>query len=254
MVCVVYLFCLGVIMKVTVVGTSCSWFTRKNTSYLIDDDIVFDVPEGAYKDLINLTDIMKLKCILISHVHTDHALGLHVITTRYIRENNRRTEPLRIYAPKGFFDLLVQMNKMFLGGDDEFNKEAYKGRVEFIDLEDGMSFTESEYNITAYKMEHGKPETYGFVFTDKKQTSVGFSSDTRICDNLHKLLDKSNHAFVEMAAMKQHPKHICCDEFCDLLKKYPSTKFYPVHTSDETQKFAVDKGLNYLEDGQVLNF
>ena len=241
-------------MKVTVIGTSCTWFKRKNTSYLIDDDIVFDVPEGAYKDIINLTDIYKLKCVLISHMHTDHALNLHAITTRFIRENHGREEPLRVYAPKGAFDMLLELNKLFYGSHDETVKESYAGFVEFVELEDGMSFKEGEYTITAHKMEHGRPETFGFTFEDEKKTTVGFSADTKVCESLHKILEKSNFAFVELSAVKPHPTHICCDEFVELLEKYKNVKIYPVHTSDKTQQFAVENGFNYLEDGQVLEF
>jgi len=195
-----------------------------------------------------------LKCVLISHMHTDHALNLHAITTRHIREKHGRVEPLRVYAPKGSFDILLDMNKLFYGTEDEITKERYRGFVEFIELEDGMSFVEGEYTITAYKMEHGKPETFGFVFKDKKGVVVGFSADTKVCVNLHKILEQSNYAFVEMSATKELPTHISTKEFVELVKKYDKVKMYPVHTSDSAQEFAVQNGLNYLEDGSVLEF
>lgn len=241
-------------MKVTVIGTSCTWFKRKNTSFLIDDDIVFDVPEGAYKDIISLTDLFKLKGVIISHLHTDHCLNLHVITTRYIRENHGRTEPLKIYCPKGTLEKLIEMNKIYYSSKDECDAKSYEGVVDFVYLEDGMTFKVGEYDVTAYKMEHGLPETYGFSFTDKKGLTVGFSADTRVCENLCKMLEKSNFAFVEMAAVKPHHAHICINEFEELLKKYNKTKIYPVHTSDDCQEYAKQHGMNYLEDGQILEF
>ena len=36
-------------MKVNVMGTSCIWFTRNNTSFVIDEEMFLDVPEGSYK-------------------------------------------------------------------------------------------------------------------------------------------------------------------------------------------------------------
>jgi hypothetical protein len=39
-------------MKVFAVGTSCTWFKRNNTSFIIDDKILFDTPAGSYKDII----------------------------------------------------------------------------------------------------------------------------------------------------------------------------------------------------------
>ena len=241
-------------MKVTVIGTSCTWFKRKNTSYIIDDDIIFDVPEGAYKDIIKLIDIFKTKCVIISHLHTDHCLNLHVIATRHMRENHGRTERLRIYAPEGALDKMVEMNRIFYGAADVVTKECYNERVEFIDLKDGMTFKEGEYTISVYKMDHGKPESFGFKFTDKNGLSVGFSGDTKVCENLHKMLEKLDYAFVEMSTVKPHATHISTDEFVELSKKYKKTKMFPVHTSDEAQNFAVNKGLNYLNDGQVVEF
>ena len=39
-------------MKVLAVGTGCTWFERNNTSFIIDDKILFDTPSGSYKDII----------------------------------------------------------------------------------------------------------------------------------------------------------------------------------------------------------
>lgn len=241
-------------MKVTVVGTSCTWFKRNNTSYIIDDDILLDVPEGSYKDIVKNIDIISLKGVLISHLHTDHALDLHIITTRFMRENHGRTTPLKIYAPKGTFDKIIGLHKLFYASDDECEKESYAGKVEFIDIEDGMTFDIGEYNVTVYKVEHGKPESFAFSFKDKNGKVVGFSGDTRVCDNLHKMLDVSNYAFVEMSAVKPHMAHISINEFVELSNKYENVKMFPVHTSDECQEFAIKKGLNYLVDGQELEF
>lgn len=241
-------------MKVTVVGTSCTWFKRKNTSFVIDDDIIFDMPEGSYKDIIKLIDIFKTKAVLISHLHSDHCLNLHVVTTRHIRENHGRTEALKVYCPKGTLERLIEMNKMFYSGKDECDASKYEGFVEFVYLEDGMTFKVGEYTVTAYKMEHGLPETYGFTFTDTNGMTVGFSADTRVCDNLHNILNKSKFAFVEMAAVQPHHAHVCTNEFVELVNEHKDTKIYPVHTSDAAQEFAEKNGLNYLQDGQVLEF
>ena len=239
-------------MKVTVVGTSCTWFKRKNTSYIIDDNILFDVPQGSYKDIINRIDIFGLDSVLISHLHTDHVLDLHVITTRIMRENRGRQKPLKVYGPKGLFDKIIDLHNLFCGAADECDKNSYIGKVEFIDLEDGMIFSQGEYTITAYKVEHGKPETYGFTFKDKKGKVVGFSADTIVCDNLHKIITASDVAFVEVAAEKPSKTHICLDEYLEILETYSNKTIYPVHTCDACQKYVEENNLNPLHDGQVL--
>ena len=76
-------------MKVFAVGTSCTWFTRNNTSFIIDDKILFDTPAGSYKDIITKIDILKLDAIFISHFHADHFGDFPVFATRFMRYSER---------------------------------------------------------------------------------------------------------------------------------------------------------------------
>ena len=68
------------------------------------------------------------------------------------------------------------------------------------------------------------------------------------------MLKKSNFAFVEMSAVNKHRTHISINEFVELTKQYPTVKIFPVHTNDECQKYAIKNNLNYLTDGQILEF
>ena len=240
-------------MKVNVMGTSCTWFARNNTSFVIDDDIILDVPEGTYKDLIKVVDLEKLRCVFISHLHSDHFLDLHIITTQVMRFPGERTEKLRVYGPKGLLDTLIQLNTLLYGAPDEQSKELLQKNIEYIDLENGMEITEGEYNITAYKMEHGAPETYGFIFKDKTGMVVGFPTDTAVCDNLHTILSQSKYAFLELSANSKHPTHICVDEYVSLVEQYKNAKIFTVHTNNKTQKFVEENGYNALHDFDVLN-
>ncbi len=241
-------------MKLKIIGTSCTWFERLNTSYVIDKDIIFDVPGGNYKEIIKYTDISKLKSVIISHFHNDHFADFRVIATLTMRhyEKYGRTEKLRVYSPKGILEHLVSIAKLTYSGLDECNEESLTEHIDFITLEDVFEFEEGNYKIKAYKMEHGAPETYGFTFTDKEGKVVAFSADTKMCDNLHKLLENADHAFVEMSSTVSHRSHLSIAEFEELEKKYKNAKFYPVHTSDRCQQYAIDNGMNYVNDGDEL--
>lgn len=240
-------------MKVNVIGTACTWFKRKNTSFVIDDKIVFDVPNGAYKDILNIADINDIDSIIISHFHSDHFADLRVFATRFMRELKDLKKKKKIYAPKGCLDKIIELNRVMFASNDELSKEDYQKNIEFIDIYDGFEFEVAGYKVVAYKVEHGKPETYGFVFTDKNGISVGFSADTCMCDNLKQIVSKSNYAFVEMAAIVKSPTHLCISELESLIKDYPHCKIFPVHTADPCQEYAEKNGMNFLVDGQVLN-
>lgn len=241
-------------MKVKVIGTSCTWFKRNNSSYVIDENIIFDTPEGSFKDIANYMNVMNTKCVLITHFHTDHFPDLHIIATEIMRHGKRhgRTEKLRVYGPKGILERLVSLNRLLFAGPDECDPEQLCEAIDFVEVFDGFEFEEGEYKITAYKVEHGNPETYGFVFEDKSGKTVSFSADTTVCDNLHKMLEKSDFAFVEMASVNEHKTHISINDFEGLLKKYKNVKIYPVHTCDKCQEYAVEHGFNVLNDGDLL--
>ncbi|MBR7172313.1 MAG: ribonuclease Z [Clostridia bacterium] len=243
-------------MKVNVLGTSCTWFTRNNTSFIIDDDIVFDVPSGNYKLITQNIDVKKIRCVLISHFHSDHFGDLRIITTEFLRhfEQFGRSEHLRIYGPKGIAQRIIDTNIIFCSAQDEQSMEKLTKYIDFIELEDGFEFEEGGYKIKAYKMVHGAAETFGFTFEDESGKTVAFSADTAMCDNLHKMLENANVAFVEMSAVKPSLSHLNVDDFIELSKKYSNLVMYPVHTSDLSHDYAVEKGykLNYLNDGDVL--
>lgn len=240
-------------MKVTAVGTSCSWFSRNNTSFLIDDDIVFDVPSGAYKNIITKIDLKNIKAVLISHFHSDHFGDFHLIATRFMREFNRN-EKLKVYAPKGILERMININKYICAGADELNPEKFLEKIEFIELSDGFEFEIGKYKLTSFEMLHGMAETYGFVIEDKTTgVKVGFSADTEFCDNLTKIVSLSNYAFLDMSSPTKYKKHLCIEEVEGLIKEYPTCKIFPVHTCDQCQEYA-RKHMNLLKMDKNLNF
>lgn len=243
-------------MKVNVIGTACTWYERKNTSFVIDESIVFDVPNGAYKDIVRvvgLESLEKIEAIIISHFHSDHFADLRIFATRFMRELKNLKQKKKIYAPKGCLDVLIELNRAMFSQGDELSREEYQKNIEFIDIYDGFEFEVGEYKVTAKKVEHGALDAYGFIFTDKNGMKIGFSADTGICENLEHIISNSKYAFVEMAAIKKSMKHICIEEFEGLIKKYPNCKIFPVHTSDPCQEYAKNHGMNFLVDGQVLD-
>lgn len=243
-------------MKVYLVGTSCTWFSRNNTSFILDDKILFDAPTGAYKEIIKKMNLFDVKSLYISHFHADHFADVQVIVTRFMRESEMRgvKDHLKIYCPKGTLDHLVEYNKIIFGGADECDKVSLSKNVDFIEVEDGDEFEDNGYKVKVYQMDHGRVYSQGYAFTDKNGQTIGFSADTKACENLEKMLAESNVAFVDMASIDKHSSHLDVDGFVELTKKYQNCKIYPVHTSDATQKYAEDNGLNAVYDGQELNF
>ena len=238
-------------MKINVIGTGCTWFERNNTSFLIDDKIVLDAPNGNYKYIIKSADFNKISSVLISHFHTDHFGDFHIFATKFMREAK---EKKKIYGPKGLLERLIIINKASDAACDEISEEKLRQNMDFIDLYDGFEFNLEDYKVIAYKMQHSFCDVYGFVFENKNGIKIGFSADTQMCENLHKMLKNSDYAFVEMASTEKRPNHLSIEEFESLIKQYPNCKIYPVHTCDKCQEYAEKHNLNYLKDGQILEF
>ncbi|MBQ8425064.1 MAG: ribonuclease Z [Clostridia bacterium] len=243
-------------MKVTVVGTGCTWVTRNNTSFILDDKMLFDIPSGNYKEIIKSIDIFNLSAVFISHLHSDHFGDFYVIASRYIREMKKlgRTEKLRVYGLKGLDEYVINLNKMIFCAEDETSMELLKGCIEFIEVEDGSEFIESGYKVKAYRMTHGKMECYGYSFTDEKGKTISFTADTCICDAVDNMLSVSDVSFVDVASVDDNIRHhISYNQFLGLMKKFPNCKMYPVHTNYASQKIIEENNTNPLFDGIVLN-
>ena len=237
-------------MKVFVVGSGCTWFQRNNTSFILDDKILFDTPSGSYKDVIKNIDIFKLDAIIISHFHADHFGDFPVFATRFMRESVAmgRNQKLKVYGPKSVLEKLISLNTLLGGAKDECDKEMLQKHIDFIDVGDGDEFAVAGYKVKVYQVDHGHMYCQGYTFEDAKGKVIGFTGDTRECDGLLNILSQSNIAFVDMAALKPVPAHLDVKRFMELQKKYPKCKMYPVHMSDETKKFAEENSLDVLND------
>lgn len=245
-------------MKVFAVGTGCTWFERNNTSFILDDTILFDTPNGSYKEIIKklgITDFIKnLKAIFLTHFHADHIFDMHVIATRFMRESERlgRKENLKIFCPKGTLDKIVEINRVICGSPDECDKVSLQKHIDFIEVSNGDKFEIGKYKVEVYAMDHGDVYCQGYTF-EENQNVIGFSADTKDCENLRKMLGNSNVAFVDMAALEPAKSHLDVERYMELEKEYKNCTMYAIHTSDETYEFGKNNSIKVLNDGDEIN-
>lgn len=240
-------------MKLTVMGTSCTWFERRNTSFVIDDNIVLDTPAGSYKFVVKNFDVTKIDTIFITHFHDDHFIESRIFTTSFMRNyRGRRIGKLRVFGPKGIAQKIIDLNKFIIGSKDECSMEHTLKSIEFIEVENGKTYSVGKYDVQAFKVEHGEPLTFGYKFSEKGGKTVAFTGDTLYCENVEKMISESDVSFVDFTTMSPHISHMCKDDFLKIKKNYPNKIIYPVHTTDDVQKFVEENNLNPLHDGQVL--
>jgi ribonuclease BN (tRNA processing enzyme) len=74
---------------------------RGQLAMLIDQDYLIEVGDGALRNLnANKTDLNAIKRILISHLHSDHFIGIVHVLFDMMNVRNRK-EALEIIGPKG---------------------------------------------------------------------------------------------------------------------------------------------------------
>lgn len=230
-------------MKIDLVGNHCTWTKELNTSYIIDDKMLFDVPLGSFKTLFNDYDIKKIEYVIISHFHSDHFGDLFLILDVFSRLNKQLT----ILAPK----TCKQRIEMIMRAMDVTHLIPALDNFNFIDAENGKIVKLGNYKIKCFSVLHENLDAYGYTIDDGK-TKVGFSGDSAMCNNIRKIAKASRAMFIDSANVFQNNKHLATFEVDNLVKEFPNTHFYPVHLSANSQRTLKDFNLDFKNQGEII--
>ena len=173
---------------------------RMGSSYLVlanDEPYLFDYGTGVVRRIAAFSpswggeyqalEVENLKYAFLTHIHSDHSLGLaDLIITPWIMG---RSEPLKIFGPKGAKNMHINIIKAYqpdidyrIFGTQPQNSTGYK--VIFNELKDKFVYQDENIKVTAFLNDHGDlQESYGFLIetNDKK---ILISGDTAMSKNL----------------------------------------------------------------------
>ena len=175
---------------------------RMGSAYLVlvdDTPYLFDFGPGVVRRVAALTtnwggnfsnfDVTKLEYAFLSHIHSDHTLGLaDLIITPWIMG---RDKPLKIFGPEAAKDMADHIIKAYqpdidyrIYGTQPQNDKGYK--TIFTSIEEGVIYEDKNIMVTAFLNDHGDlTESYGFLIqTDDK--TILISGDTGPSANLLK--------------------------------------------------------------------
>lgn len=148
-------------LKITFLGTSGTIpsVERNPSSILLNyngERILFDCGEGTQRQMMRAkTGFKRLNNIFITHLHTDHFIGLFgLLETMSL---NDRKERLNVYTPNPTF--LSTMFRLFGYHNFEFPIEVHG-------VEDGKLFDFGNFSVMAFKTKH-IIESYGYAFIEK---------------------------------------------------------------------------------------
>ncbi len=145
-------------LELLFLGTGASVPSRDKATSCIavrhgSDIILMDCGEGSQRQLmISPFSFMKIKTILITHLHGDHVFGLPgLLQTMSL---SGRTEPLTIYGPKGIRNCVDSFMSVTEG------ETIYP--VEIVEVSGGERLLSGDMTIDVYPTEHGMPSV-GFT-------------------------------------------------------------------------------------------
>ncbi len=239
-------------MKLTVLGSGCSVPHPKRSSpgfwlETVGGTLLLDCSASAIHRMAeeNL-DWANLDAIWISHFHLDHCGGLapFLFGTKYAPITQRRTQPLRIFAPKGFIDLFSAFDRA-----NDYGLLDQPFPVEMLEIESLEAFNIlPNVSATALSTPH-TDESHAIHLRDSNDTTLVYTSDTGFSEPLAAFARKVDLLLMECSFVKDKPveKHLELAEAMYLIRKANPkramlTHFYPewdeVDFADEVGKFS----------------
>ncbi len=152
------------LFKITFLGTSGTIPSVERNSPAIfvqfgGQRMLFDCGEGTQRQMmIAKTGFRNLDNIFITHLHTDHFIGIFgLIETMSL---NERTKDLNVYSPRA--DVLKALFEAF--GYDQLNYD-----VKVKELKDGDEVKFDDFKVVAFKTEHiVKSVGYAIIENDRR--------------------------------------------------------------------------------------
>ena len=151
-------------LTVRFLGTSASRPTveRGVSSVVIEregETLMFDCGEGTQRQMMRYGVSFALSDIFFTHTHTDHVLGV-IGLTRTLQLQGR-TDPLRLWGPKGSARALRQ----WAG----FGGERLGYPVEIEELEPGARIARKEYAILPFAVDHRGASAVGYALVEDER-------------------------------------------------------------------------------------
>ena len=236
-------------MEIQVIGTGSMWTKYNSACYLIDDKIMIDFPNGACKYLYRLNIIPNtINYVLLTHFHGDHYFDMPFYLLNKAKSDNK---DVFIYCSK---EGKRKINKIGnLAFPNSYNNACYELNLNYIFKK---NFRIDKYDVCKLLVDHGRMKpAFGYMFKTKN-SFVGFTGDTALCENVEIMTSKCSYLFCDCMLKKGNNKHQGIDNLKYLSSKYPNCKFVVSHLEDDTRKILKDltiKNIIVPNDYDIVN-
>lgn len=163
--------------------------SHHTTSFLIDNSLLVDA--GTITTSMDIDELIKIKNILISHVHFDHIKGIPFLTDVVF---GRIKEPINIIGVKEVIeDLKKHMLNNIIWPDFTAIPQNDSGFpvIKLREIKDGVFEQVGDFEVKAVRVNHTVPTT-GFIIR-KKNVSILYTSDTKATEEIWKEAKKTDN-------------------------------------------------------------
>ena len=151
-------------LSLRLLGTSASRPTiERNVSSIAlvreGETLLFDCGEGTQRQMMRYGVAFSLEDIFFTHFHADHLIGLIGLTRTMALQG--RTEPLRLWGPKGATRILRAAER--------FGADRLTFEVGITELEPGTPVPRKGYAILPFAADHGGASALGYALVEEER-------------------------------------------------------------------------------------
>ncbi len=235
-------------MKLNIIGSGDVNSIYNGASYLIDDLVLFDIPNGSMKSMFRMGIIpAKIKHLLISHYHGDHYFDVPFFLLKRLENKNSLT----IYTDRLGFKKIKTLTK--LAYPNTVNKIYKKININLVN---DKAFKLYNYDVERIKVKHSSSlkNNYGYIFKSNKIT-VSFTGDSSECEAVYYMASTSDYLICDTTLIRGNDKHMGIDSIKKLVNLYPNCTYILSHLNDKTRESLEKENIKNIiiaKDGDEL--
>ena len=227
-------------MEITFLGTR-GWYSSKgNTACILIEtkggNYIFDAGTGIYK-IYELLDASKPTCVLLSHFHLDHILGITAFQKIF------KGKEILIYGQRGVKKAIDRIMRKPIY-PYYFDFPLFNFKVVFKEFKKEQRIFDSVVKIA--KLSHADP-VVGIRIENKGKSFV-YATDTLQCEATVKLakdcdilVHETYFSEEEMKKVKFNTGHSTPKEAAEVAKKASAKKLYLFHFNPEYSNEVINK-------------
>ncbi|MDR0941190.1 MAG: ribonuclease Z [Bacteroidales bacterium] len=157
--------------KVTILGTNSALptsgrFSSAQVLQMFERYFLIDCAEGTQMRLRQANiSFARIKAIFISHLHSDHFLGIFGMLSTFSMLG--RKHALSLYAPKGLSEILNSPQARYLVGELQFELHIHT----LPDEDYTEIYSDKKLTVHSIRLHH-RIDTWGFYFKEKPSINV----------------------------------------------------------------------------------